>query len=52
MDYFHKRFNWKDVSYQNDLANTIETIMNLFIASKQEDREHCINEFKKFLSKL
>lgn len=49
MDYFHKKFNWKDIEYQNILANSIESMTNLFIACKQEDREHCIKEFKSFL---
>lgn len=49
MDYFHKRFNWDDVSYQNELADSVETMINLFIACKQEDRIQCINDFKKIL---
>ena len=49
MDYFHKRFNWDEVSYQNELADSVETMINLFIACKQEDRIECINTFKKTL---
>ena len=49
MDYFHKRFNWDEVSYQNELADSVETMINLFIACKQEDRIECINSFKKTL---
>lgn len=49
MDYFHKRFDWADVSYQNQLATSTESIMNLFIACKQVDREYCITNFKEFL---
>lgn len=50
MDYFHKRFNFKEVDYQNKLANGVEEITNLFIACTQEDREQCINDFKNFLN--
>lgn len=49
MDYFHKKFNWDDISYQNELANAVETITNLFIACRPEDREHCLVDFRNYL---
>lgn len=50
MDYFHKRFNFKEVDYQNQLANSVEEMTNLFIACTQEDRQQGINDFKNFLN--
>jgi hypothetical protein len=49
MDHFHKKFNWDDVSYQNQLADTTETMLNMFIGCSQEDRVYAVNSFKSYL---
>jgi hypothetical protein len=49
MDYFHKRFDWDDVSYQNNLANGVETMTNMFVACSQADRDYAVNSFKAYL---
>jgi hypothetical protein len=49
LDVFLKKFEISEIDYLNPLANAVESITNLFIACKPEDREHCILEFKKYL---